>query len=81
MIIVDCHNSFNETARILPGNKEVFEIMDAIEKIDCNIKKYPIEVGCSSIKPNDISKEEGIGEDGIKTLVTKVNNQNLHIYY
>lgn len=75
VIIVDCHNSFNETARILPGNKEVFEIMDAIEKIDCNIKKYPIEVGCSSIKPNDISKEEGIGEDGIKTLVTKVNNQ------
>jgi putative membrane protein len=34
VILVDCHNSFKgEGGRILPGNKEVFELMGAVEKL------------------------------------------------
>ena len=34
VILVDCHNSFKgEGGRVLPGNKEVFELLGAVEKI------------------------------------------------
>ena len=34
VVLVDCHNSFKgEGGRVLPGNKEVFELMGAVEKL------------------------------------------------
>ncbi|MCE7697970.1 MAG: DUF2070 family protein, partial [Methanobacterium paludis] len=34
VILVDCHNSFKgEGGRVLPGNKEVFDLMGAVEKL------------------------------------------------
>ncbi len=33
LLLVECHNAFKgDGGRILPGNKEVFELMDAVEK-------------------------------------------------
>ncbi len=75
IIVVDCHNSFlGDKGRVLAGNKEVFDFMDAIDKIETK-KQYPVRVGCYFNPMEDISKEEGIGFSGVKTLVIEVNNQ------
>ncbi len=76
-ILVDCHNSFKgEAGRVLPGNKEVFDLMDAIEKIECESKGDIIKVGCSYDSMDNFSKTDGIGQSGIKVLVVNVENQN-----
>ena len=75
IVVVDCHNSFlGEKGRVLAGNKEVFDLMDAIDKIETK-KQYPIKVGCNFNPMSDFTKEEGIGFSGVKTLVIEVNNQ------
>jgi len=74
-ILVDCHNSFKgESGRVLPGNKEVFELMGAIEKIECAEKDH-IKAGCAYNHMEDLSRVEGIGQSGVKVLVTEVANQ------
>ena len=48
VILVDCHNSFKgESGRVLPGNKEVFDLMGAVEKIDCKSISNGIKAGCA----------------------------------
>jgi len=75
-IIVDCHNSFTpESGEVLPGNAEVFQIIDVIDKIDPNRESYEIKVGCCSNNMGDLGKEEGIGESGLKTMIIEVDNQ------
>lgn len=75
IVIVDCHNSFlGEKGRVLAGNKEVFDFMDAIDKIGYK-EKYQIQVGCNQNRMDDFTKEEGIGLSGVKTLVIEVNKQ------
>ena len=75
-IIVDCHNSFSpESGEVLPGNAEVFHLIDVIDKIDPNQEKYDIKVGCYEDTMGDLDKHEGIGESGIKTMVVEVADQ------
>lgn len=75
-IIVDCHNSFTpESGEVLPGNNEVFEIINAIDKIKCQKEYYSLKVGCYSNNMNDLNKNDGVGESGIKTMIVEVNNQ------
>ena len=75
-IIVDCHNSFTpESGGVLPGNDEVFEIITAIDKIDLENEYYDIKMGCYENPMNDLGKNEGVGESGIKTMVIEVANQ------
>ena len=77
-IIVDCHNSFTpESGEVLPGNAEVFQIIDVIDKIDPNRESYEIKVGCCSNNMGDLGKEEGIGESGLKTMIIEVDNQRI----
>ncbi len=77
VILVDCHNSFKgEAGRVLPGNKEVFDLMDAIEKIECETKGNSIKVGCFYDPMDNFSKAEGIGQSGVKVLVVNVENEN-----
>jgi len=72
VILVDCHNCFKgEGGRVLPGNKEVFKLMGAVSKIKIPKKRYKIKVGCSSDSMDAMSKEEGIGESGIKVMVVE----------
>lgn len=76
VILVDCHNCFKgESGRVLPGNKEVFDLMNAVEKLECVNEKYPLKVGCSLNSMGSLSKEEGIGQSGVKVLVIEVDNQ------
>ena len=75
-IIVDCHNSFTaESGEVLPGNAEVFHLIDVIDKIDPNQDTYEVKVGCYEDTMGDLDKHEGIGESGIKTMIVEVADQ------
>ena len=75
-VIVDCHNSFTpESGEVLPGNPEVFDLIDAIDKIEETEKHANIRVGCCEDKMETLDKHEGIGESGLKVMVIEVDNQ------
>lgn len=75
-VIVDCHNSFTpESGEVLPGNAEVFQLIDVIDKIDPEKETYEVKIGCYEDNMGDLGKQEGIGESGIKTMIIEVNNQ------
>ena len=75
-IIVDCHNSFTpESGEVLPGNEEVFQLMDVIDLIDPNQEKYEVKVGCYENNMGSLDKQAGIGESGIKTMIVEVDKQ------
>ncbi len=75
-VIVDCHNSFTpESGEVLPGNSEVFHLIDVIDKINPNQSKGDIKIGCYENDMPEFDKQEGIGESGIKTMVIEVDNQ------
>ena len=75
-IIVDCHNSFTaESGEVLPGNAEVFQLIDVIDSIRPQQDKYDIKVGCYETAMDNLGKTEGIGESGLKTMILEVENQ------
>jgi putative membrane protein len=77
-IIVDCHNSFKEDkGRVLPGNPEVFELLDTIDKITCENTEKGIKVGCAENLMEDVDKNNGVGESGLKVMVIEVQNQKI----
>ncbi len=45
VMMVDCHNSFVPDGRILPGNKEVFQLLGAVDKITKDDEQETIQVG------------------------------------
>jgi putative membrane protein len=76
VIMVECHNAFKgEGGRILPGNREVFELMDAVEKLNIPEKYSSLKVGCSFDPMDEVSKEQGVGESGVKVMVVEVDDQ------
>ena len=75
-VIVDCHNSFTaESGEVLPGNAEVFQLIDVIDSIDPEQEKYDIKIGCHEDNMDDLDKNDGVGESGIKTMIVEVANQ------
>ena len=75
-VIVDCHNSFTaESGEVLPGNPEVFQLIDVIDSIDSNQEKYEIKIGCYENDMPTLDKHEGIGESGMKIMIVEVDNQ------
>ena len=75
-VIVDCHNSFNpESGEVLPGNSEVFQLIDVIDSINHDQNKYEVKVGCYENTMDPLGKTEGIGESGLKTMIIEVENQ------
>ncbi len=74
-VIVDCHNSFTpESGEVLPGNPEVFDLIDVIDKIETDNKEFDsIKVGCCYDKMETLDKHEGIGESGIKVMIIEVS--------
>ena len=75
-IIVDCHNSFTpESGEVLPGNSEVFQLIDVIDSINPEQEQYEVKVGCHADVMETLDKHDGIGESGIKTMVIEVENQ------
>ena len=75
-VIVDCHNSFTaESGEVLPGNSEVFQLIDVIDLIEPKQEKFDIKVGCHADNMENLDKHDGVGESGIKTMVVEVANQ------
>jgi len=75
-ILIDCHNCFKgEKGRILPGNKEVFDLMGVVERIETYPQYDHIKMGCYGDPIENMSKEEGVGESGVKVMVLEVNQQ------
>jgi putative membrane protein len=76
-IVVDCHNSFNEEkGRVLPGNPELFQLLDTIDKIECLEQNAGIKVGCSeNTAIEGLNKNHGIGDSGIKVMIIEVEDQ------
>ncbi|MBV1766760.1 MAG: DUF2070 family protein, partial [Methanobacterium sp.] len=76
IVLVDCHNCFKgESGRVLPGNKEVFHLMGAVEKIECLDQYGSIQVGCSHDPLDNLSRVEGIGQSGVKVMVVEVKEE------
>jgi putative membrane protein len=75
VLMVDCHNSFIPDSRILPGNKEVFQLLGAVEKIEKPLIKENIRVGCSYDPLDEYSKEQGVGQSGVKVMIIEVGDQ------
>jgi len=76
VILVDCHNSFKgEASRIMPGNSEVFDLMDALKKLENPGSMESLKVGCASDSLDELSKEDGVGQGGLKVLVVEVGDQ------
>ena len=75
-VIVDCHNSFTaESGEVLPGNAEVFQLIDVIDSINPDQEKYEIKVGCDGNNMDALDKHDGVGESGIKTMIIEVAGQ------
>ena len=75
-IIVDCHNSFEpESGEVLPGNAEVFHLIEVIDKIEADPEKSTVKVGCYENSMPTLGKQEGLGESGIKTMIVEVAGQ------
>ncbi|MCQ2978067.1 MAG: DUF2070 family protein [archaeon] len=75
-IVVDCHNSFNaEKGGVLPGNPELFQLIETVSEIEKKDLEYPIKVGCNQHDCFGLGKEQGIGDSQLKTMVIEVNNQ------
>lgn len=75
-ILVDCHNSFNaEKGEVLPGNPELFQLLDTIKLIEKKDLEHEIQVGCHHTDLGGFDKHQGIGESGLKTMVIEVNGQ------
>jgi putative membrane protein len=78
VVLVECHNAFKgENGRILPGNKEVFELMGAVDKIDKPGELYGLKVGCAFDPMDEVSKDQGVGESGVKVMIVEVDNQKI----
>jgi putative membrane protein len=75
VVLVDCHNSFKgESGRVLPGNPEVFQLIDAVEKLE-KPSKSELKMGCANDTIPELSKKSGVGQSGVKVMVMDVNSQ------
>ena len=75
VVLVDCHNSFKgESGRVLPGNPEVFQLIDAVEKLE-NPGESEFKMGCANDTIPELGKKSGVGQSGVKVMVLDVNNQ------
>lgn len=75
VVFVDCHNSLDGNwERLLPGHNRVLQLERAIDQISVP-KMYPIQMGYAYDPIDEIVVKDGIGESGLKVMITKVNGQ------
>lgn len=77
VVLVDCHNSLKGNyERLLPGHNRVLQIEKAIDTIK-KPEMYPIRMGVAFNPLDEIPIKDGIGESGVKLMLTEVNNQKM----
>jgi len=75
VVLVDCHNSFKgESGRVLPGNPEVFHLLDAAGKLEETNKKQ-LKMGCANDPIPELGRRSGVGQSGVKVMVMEVGGQ------
>lgn len=75
VVLVDCHNCLKgNEERLMPGHNRVKQIEEAIDKLEPQ-KQYPIRMGWAYDPIDDIEIKDGIGESGVKIMITEVDNQ------
>lgn len=78
VVLVDCHNSFKgESGRVLAGNKEVFQLLGAVEKLKTPEKKVGIRLGVAENPLPDLDRKDGVGQSGVKSMVVEVGEQKM----
>jgi putative membrane protein len=76
VVLVDCHNSFKgESGRVLAGNKEVFQLLGALEKLEMPKKTSGIRLGLAENPLTDLDRKDGVGQSGVKAMVVEVDHQ------
>lgn len=76
VVLVDCHNSFKgESGRVLAGNREVFQLLGALDKLKSSERLSSIRVGCSQNPLEELDRKDGVGQSGVKTMIVEVGNQ------
>ncbi len=79
-IVVDCHNSFNaEKGGVLPGNPEVFQLLDTVKKIENLEQNHPLQVGISYNQMEGLDKNNGVGDSALKVMVIQAGEQKTAI--
>ncbi len=77
VVLVDCHNSLNGNyERLLPGHNRVLQIENAIDQIE-KPEMHPIKMGYAYNPLNEIPIKDGIGESGVKIMITEVDDQKM----
>ena len=77
VVLVDCHNCLNGNyERLLPGHNRVLQIENAIDQIE-KPDMYPIKMGYAYDPLDEIPIKDGIGESGVKIMITEVDNQKM----
>ena len=77
VVFVDCHNCLEGNYdRLLPGHNRVIQLEDAIKQIKKPEEKKK-KMGYAYDALNEIPVKDGIGESGIKLMLTEVDTQRM----
>ena len=77
VVLVDCHNSLSGNyERLLPGHNRVMQIEKAIDQIR-KPEMHPIKMGYAYNPLDEIPVKDGMGESGVKLMLTEVDNQKM----
>ncbi|OED29847.1 DUF2070 family protein [Methanosphaera sp. WGK6] len=78
IVFVDCHNCLEGNYdRLLAGQNRVTQLENAIEQINPNQELYPIKMGYAYNPLDEIPVKDGIGESGVKLMLTEVDTQKM----
>jgi len=74
-IIVNAHNSINDTVDVEGALDNLREVASRCLKKAVSLPSYAFEVGASTVFPNEFSLQDGMGPGGITAVVVKVAEQ------
>ncbi|RAP52113.1 MAG: hypothetical protein BZ133_01825 [Methanosphaera sp. SHI613] len=77
VVVVDCHNCLaGNVDRLMPGHYRVVQIEEAIKKLE-KLDMHPIRMGYAHDLLEEIDVKDGIGECGVKLMITDVDDQKM----
>ncbi len=74
-IVVNAHNSINETVDVEASLDTLREVASKCLKKAVSLPSYAFEVGASTVFPKEFSLEDGMGSGGITAIVVNVAEQ------
>jgi putative membrane protein len=74
-VVVNAHNSINDTADVDASLDKLHDIASKCLKKAVSLPSYAFEVGASTVFPEEFSLKDGMGPGGITAVVVKVAEQ------